>query len=186
MTTTNRTTQKQGKLQVGIFADKRISFDAFDRSVTSAVPIELSYDDLKSQTRGLWAEDERGAEMTSQMPVLVYKHDGKFVVFSNWPKVQAFLDENANLPEGKKPGVLKGRLVSKQLLKHMETVSIPADKQNEKALAVERDIQASHQADWNQDDRPRYGDRPQGQRFQPREDFGNRQQPVRPPQRRPG
>lgn len=176
---TNPNQKKQEYDKVRTFNGKRLNFDAFSRSVTSAVPVEVTVADLEHKVRALWANDDRGAEMTAQMPVLVYKLGPETVVLTNWPKVQAFLDENANLPEGKKPGVLKARLVSKQLLKHIETVSIPADRQNEKALAVERDIQASHQADWEAR-QAQYGERP---RFQQREEFGNRQYQSRPPQR---
>jgi hypothetical protein len=185
MTTSQKGNQNQGYTLVGIFNDKRISFDAFSRSVTSTVPVEVKLAELQTRTRALWAVGVRGDEMTAQMPVLIYRHEGKVVVLSNWPKVEAFLAENENLPEGKSPGVLRARLVSKQLLKHIETVSVPAEVQNMKAAGVERDIQASQEAEWNREDRPRYGDRPQ-RPYQQREDFGNRQQPARPPQRRPG
>lgn len=186
MTNNLKTNQKQSNAQVGRFNDKRLSFAAFKTSATSAVPVEVKYSELVNRARALWAVDDVGAELTAQMPVLIYKLDGEYVVLSNWPKVEAFLKENENLPEGKSPGVLKARLVSKQLLKHIETVSVSADKQNEKASAVERDIEASHRADRQEDERPRWDARPQQRPYvqrDPSQETGNRQ-PYRPPARR--
>lgn len=157
--------------------DKTVSFSALTKSISSALEITLQLEDLKVAQRGLWAMTEDDNEVTAHMPVCVHPQGGHYVVLCNWGRVQKFLDDNAELSPHQKPSVLKVRLFSKQLLKHVATITVPAEKQNAIADKVEREIQAGFQEQFDQ--RPRYGDRPQ-RPYQQRDDGGYRQQSDRP------
>jgi len=178
------TPTKQPKRTHLTICEKTVSFSALTKSISSAPEIALQLEDLKAAQRGLWTATEDDNEVTAHMSVCVHPQSGHYVVLCNWGRVQKFLDDNAELPAGQKPGVLKVRLISKQLMKHISTITVPADKQNAVADKVEREIQAGFQEQFDQ--RPRYGDRPQ-RPYQQRDDGGYRQQSDRPTfNRRPG
>lgn len=167
----NMTATKANKWCKRPFNDKIIMFDAFVNSIKSAPEIVLKAADLKTAQRGLWAVTEDDNEATAHMPVCVYMHAGKHMVLCNFGKVAAFLEG------AQSTSTIKVRLISKQLLKHMETISIPADKQNAEAEKIERQIVASRQDDF---EARRYADRPQSRTYQPREENGNSRPPQRP------
>lgn len=175
------TPTKKPKLSHRPFNQKTVSFEALVRSITSAPEIVLKPADLKSETRALWGVTDDDAEVTAQMPVCVYKVGDDYAVLTNWGRVKEFLAKNQELKAGELPGSLKVRLISKQLMKHIHTVSIPAEKQNAQAEKVEREIEASREGEYEP---RRYGDRPQPRLFQSREEPGQRQQQGRPPTQR--
>lgn len=60
--------------------------------------------------------------------IIVYKVNGKYLALQGVPMIKAHLDKNVT--------TFKGKLISKQLLKKIETVAVPLKVQNQRAEAA--------------------------------------------------
>ena len=140
--------------------DKSIDLSALLKSLKAFPQIDLSKNDLQKVEFARLS----GAAENANNEIVVFKHEGKYIVFSGRQQVLDFV---------KAPGVkIKVRLMSKHALKHLETISTPLQEQNRNATVIERQIEDSQRQQYY-DDRPAFRPRQEGlgntpRLFQPR------------------
>lgn len=140
------------------FNGKTVGIEAMTTSFKSMPVIQLT----RTQASDAQLFEAAAPEFRSTSQVAIYMHEGRYVVLSGHDKVKEFL-------VNEKATSLKAGLISKQLLKHMVTMSVPLQWQNSQAARVERLMEDQRReedqraAEAYQPPMQRgYGQRPQG------------------------
>jgi len=124
------------------FEGKTFKPDALEKSLTSMPEIQLSRDDVENNMVDI---DPHPATTTTLFDtikeVAVYKQGTKYFMLGGRDVITKFLADSKNLQ-------LKARLVSKQMLKRLDTISVPQVEQNNRARQVENAMmEADRQAE---------------------------------------
>lgn len=142
------------------FNGKTIELEDLLKSSKSFPRIEVKREELTTYFDDVSYAERSSDTMEPSEPVCMYKHECRWVVLSGHDKVREFIAGEAK--------ILKAMLVSKQMLKHLQVVAIPAQEQNRQAAAVERQMR---EAEGDGEDmqnqgyrRDGYGDRNQYRR----------------------
>jgi hypothetical protein len=134
-----------------VFAGKPYGIDSIRKETKASPIISVPASDLKIDEQLVVITGEDASK-----EIVLYKYEGKMVVLLGVEKAKKDLEEK---------GTVKGRLLSKQGLKHVAVIDIPVHEQNKQAQAIEQELYQARQ----QELRERFGDRYIGDRAERQE-----------------
>lgn len=145
------------------FAGKKYGIETLLRNCGAAPLIEINVSELATDYEKvvkIIGEEDPGT-------ILLYKYEGRYVALLGMTTVSALKTKGHTK--------IKGKLVSKQLLKHISIIDIPANQQNARADAAE---ERARENDHHSDGMNRLGDRFHGN-FRPAPPNAQQNRPFR-------